>query len=65
MGIMVEIGDTGVGFDPEVVPVERLGLRVSIIERIAGVGGIATIDSAIGEGTVVTIEWPDPTGGPR
>lgn len=61
-GFTVEIGDAGRGFDPSVVPVQRLGLRVSILERMSGVGGRASIESALGEGTVITIEWPDPSG---
>jgi signal transduction histidine kinase len=56
----IEIGDTGVGFVFDDVPTERLGLRVSIIERVANAGGRADIVSRPGEGTVVTILWPDP-----
>ncbi|WBU36802.1 sensor histidine kinase [Homoserinibacter sp. YIM 151385] len=59
-GIVVEIGDEGRGFDPEEVPTERLGVRVSILERVASAGGEATLDSAPGEGTRVTLAWPAP-----
>jgi signal transduction histidine kinase len=59
-GLEIEIGDTGVGFDLEEVPTERLGLRVSIIERVANAGGRADIASRPGEGSVITIRWPDP-----
>jgi signal transduction histidine kinase len=58
-GLEIEIGDTGVGFVIEDVPVERLGLRVSIIERVANAGGRAEVISRPGEGAVVTIRWPD------
>lgn len=61
-GLHIEIGDNGVGFDAERVPAQRLGLRVSIVERIAKVGGSARIASHPGQGTVVTIRWPDPDG---
>jgi hypothetical protein len=62
-GIQVEVGDTGEGFLLTSVPQERLGVRVSIMERVAGAGGEAQIDSAPGEGTIVTIRWPaHPTG---
>ena len=64
-GIEIEIGDTGRGFNPPAVPRERLGLRVSIVERIANAGGAAGIDSALGEGTVVTIRWPAVTDTPE
>jgi hypothetical protein len=42
------------------VPTERLGVRVSIIERVAGAGGSARIDSTRGSGTIVTVRWPAP-----
>ena len=57
-GIEVVVGDTGQGFTVGDVPNERLGVRVSIIERVANAGGRAMIRSAVGEGTVVTIRWP-------
>jgi hypothetical protein len=59
-GILVEVGDTGPGFDVAEVPTERLGVRVSILERVANAGGVARIDSSPGEGTVVSILWPAP-----
>ena len=57
-GIEIVVGDTGQGFAFEQVPDERLGVRISIIERIANAGGRATIQSALGRGTIVTIRWP-------
>src|SRR5690606_4060344 len=57
-GIRVEVGDTGVGFLSNELPGERLGLRVSVIERVNAVGGVVDIDSHPGEGTIVTLEWP-------
>lgn len=59
-GLEIEIGDDGAGFDPDDVPAERLGLRLSIVERVANAGGRAFVASRPGEGTVVTIVWPDP-----
>lgn len=59
-GLEIEIGDTGVGFTIAEVPNERLGLRVSIVERVANAGGRADIASRPGDGTVVSILWPDP-----
>ena len=58
LGLQIEIGDTGAGFVVADVPTGRLGLRVSIIERVANAGGSADVDSQPGEGTVVTIRWP-------
>ena len=57
-GIEIEVGDTGAGFAFVDVPSERMGLRVSIIERVANAGGVAEIDSVAGEGTVIAIRWP-------
>ena len=56
-GIEVVIGDTGAGFDMSERS-ERLGVRVSILERISNAGGRATVQSAPGEGTIVSIRWP-------
>jgi signal transduction histidine kinase len=59
-GIRVEVGDNGAGFDTETVPTERLGLRVSIVERVGNAGGAATVVSAPHRGTTVSIQWPSP-----
>jgi signal transduction histidine kinase len=57
-GIRIEVGDDGHGFALDDVPTERLGVRVSILERVALAGGSARIDSAPGAGTLVSIRWP-------
>jgi signal transduction histidine kinase len=54
----VEVADDGVGFDPDHVSRERLGLRVSIIERLANAGGRAEVRSRPGEGTTIRLRWP-------
>jgi signal transduction histidine kinase len=59
-GLEVEVGDTGAGFSSDSVPTERLGVRVSIIERVANAGGIARIASSPGQGTIISIRWPAP-----
>ncbi len=59
-GLDIEVGDNGAGFDPKDIQLERLGLRVSIIERVANAGGRADVVSSPGDGTVITIRWPDP-----
>ncbi|WP_086459875.1 ATP-binding protein [Agreia sp. VKM Ac-1783] len=61
-GFTVQVSDTGVGFDPAQVPQERLGLRVSIRERVATVGGAVQIKSVPGGGASIVIVWPDPNG---
>jgi hypothetical protein len=61
-GIRITISDDGEGFDLDGVPEERLGVRVSILERVRQVGGTARIRSSPGKGTIVTLEWhPDQT----
>ncbi len=56
--------DAGAGFDPARVHPARLGLRRSIVERMADWGGQALVRSAPGEGTTVTLRWtgPSPAG---
>ncbi|CAN5209272.1 ATP-binding protein [soil metagenome] len=57
-GVEVVVGDTGSGFELADIPSERLGVRVSIIERVANAGGRVVIQSAPGKGTIVSIRWP-------
>ncbi|MGK2855494.1 MAG: sensor histidine kinase [Microbacteriaceae bacterium] len=59
--ITITVRDTGSGFDPAMVPVERLGIRLSIIERIEAAGGEVSIRSGPGQGTAVTLVWPAQT----
>ncbi|GAA1692105.1 hypothetical protein GCM10009792_10030 [Microcella alkalica] len=56
--IEIEVGDAGRGFDLARVPGERLGVRRSIIERVANAGGAAEVRAAPGTGTVVVVRWP-------
>jgi signal transduction histidine kinase len=57
-GVRVTIRDAGVGFDPYAVDPARLGLRRSITERAADLGGRASVRSQPGGGTVVSLYWP-------
>jgi len=62
--VEIELGDAGTGFDPALVPDERLGVRRSIVERTASAGGHAEVRSAVGSGTVIVLSWPVfPEGG--
>ena len=63
--VHIVVHDEGRGFDAAEVPAERLGLRVSIRERLAKVGGHARIESEIGGGTTVTILWPSSDSDPE
>jgi signal transduction histidine kinase len=58
--LQVSVRDFGTGFDLAHVEAARLGLRRSIVERVADCGGKASIWSAPGEGTLVCVSWPAP-----
>lgn len=58
LGVVVEIGDDGEGFLLDEVATERIGLRVSVLERLENAGGETQIDTQPGEGTIVTLRWP-------
>ena len=52
------ISDDGGGFDPDALG-ERQGMGFEIMrERAAAIGADLKIDSAIGQGTTVTLRWP-------
>jgi len=52
------VRDAGPGFDPGALPEDRLGIRNSIIGRVRRAGGDASVRSAVGESTEVTISVP-------
>jgi signal transduction histidine kinase len=52
--------DAGVGFDPLAVPDDRLGLRISVLNRVESLGGAVRIWSAPGAGTSVLLSFPLP-----
>ena len=58
----VFVRDRGVGFDPDQVAEDRLGLRGSIMGRVERHGGTVTVRSAAGEGTEVRMQLPLSSG---
>ncbi len=54
--VVIEVRDTGGGFDLGEIPDDRLGIRASIVARVAAVGGTPTIESTP-HGTTVRLEW--------
>jgi signal transduction histidine kinase len=58
--LRITVRDKGAGFDLARVDQARLGLRRSITERTAECGGQASIWSAPGQGTKVSLCWPAP-----
>jgi signal transduction histidine kinase len=57
--VQVEIVDAGCGFAPEEIPSTRRGVRESLAGRMRDVGGEAHVDSAVGSGTRVRLEWSE------
>lgn len=51
----VFVRDRGRGFDPAAVPLDRYGVRHSIVDRMQRHGGTAEVRSAPGEGTEVRL----------
>ena len=54
--VEVFVRDRGAGFDLDAVPDDRLGVKGSIVNRMARHGGRATIRSQPGDGTEVRLE---------
>ena len=55
-GVRVIVTDTGPGFDLDRIGQDRLGIRASILARMAAVAGTADIRSDE-RGTTVTLDW--------
>ncbi|AXT84070.1 ATPase [Aeromicrobium sp. A1-2] len=62
--VEVFVRDRGVGFDPEVIAEDRMGVRGSIVDRVERHGGTASIRSAPGGGTEVALSVPVRTADP-
>jgi signal transduction histidine kinase len=61
--VVVRVDDDGIGFVPGRTPFGA-GLRYSIVGRMTAVGGTATLRSAPGAGTCVTLSVPLPGTAP-
>lgn len=57
--ISVRVVDQGDGFAPDAVPVDRLGIRGSIVARMAAAGGRARVQTG-SAGTTVRLDWEWP-----
>ncbi|WP_420038910.1 sensor histidine kinase [Gordonia sp. MP11Mi] len=59
--VSVVVADDGIGFDPDQVANDRLGLRLSVRYRMESVdGGWSRVHSAPGNGTTVEVGWVRP-----
>jgi signal transduction histidine kinase len=56
--LVVTVLDRGRGFEPDDVPVDRIGLRVSVRERVEEVGGTVALWSRRGQGTTIVLRIP-------
>ena len=63
--VSLVVRDRGKGFDPEAVPADRKGLAESVRGRMTRRGGTATVTSALGEGTKVTLKMARTAVPPR
>jgi signal transduction histidine kinase len=63
--VSIVVRDRGQGFDPAAVPADRKGLAESIHGRMTRRGGTATVSTAQGEGTKVTLKMPRTATQPR
>lgn len=55
----ITVADDGRGFAMADIPTDRLGVKVSILQRVRTVGGTARIRSAPGRGTRIELAWRD------
>jgi signal transduction histidine kinase len=62
--VVVTVRDKGRGFQPHLEDFGK-GIQQSVVNRLSDVGGIAKVDSALGEGTTVTLAWSPLGGAPR
>jgi signal transduction histidine kinase len=59
--VRLVVTDDGKGFNPHRIGIDRLGVRLSILQRVnSQPGGHATVVSSKGAGTTVTLTWSRP-----
>lgn len=61
--VQAYVSDRGDGFDPDLVPHDRLGVRESVVGRMRRAGGSATLRRPAAGGTEVVLELPVLTPG--
>jgi signal transduction histidine kinase len=57
--VTLDIGDDGLGFDPDAAQAHHLGLEI-MYERAQAIGAMLKIESRPGHGTRIEVEWPRP-----
>ena len=56
--IEIQVVDNGIGFRPQRLSEDRLGIRISILAKMEIIGGKADVVSSPKAGTSVTLRWP-------
>jgi signal transduction histidine kinase len=54
--VALRVRDDGRGFDPATIPPDHFGVGI-MHERAEAIGATLTVESGIGEGTEVVVEW--------
>jgi signal transduction histidine kinase len=54
--VLLRVSDDGIGFDPQSIPPESLGLGI-MRERAEAIGAALDIDSKVGHGAQVVVVW--------
>lgn len=57
-GVEITVIDDGIGFRADRIPKDRIGLKTSVVGRMAAIGGEARIESQPGAGTKIVLRWP-------
>jgi PAS domain S-box-containing protein len=56
--VVLKVTDNGRGFDPDKLYLERMGISI-MRKRAEKIGAVLQIESNLGEGTLVTVAWPN------
>ena len=57
-GVRFVVKDDGIGFRPDRISKDRIGISTSILFRMKSIRGLAEVESAPGAGTTITLRWP-------
>lgn len=58
-GVRFVVKDDGIGFRPDRISKDRIGISTSILFRMKSIRGLAEVESAPGAGTTITLRWPN------
>jgi nitrate/nitrite-specific signal transduction histidine kinase len=55
--VILSIRDDGLGFDADSIPPDHMGMAI-MRERASSIGARLKIESQLGQGTTVELDWP-------